>query len=222
MDYNTLTDAFAHNRRSHEHLINLVSNKVDKAAQFALFLGAGASASSGVKTSMQMIAEWRRKLFASYKGPDEFSKWLAKQDWHKSDDEYAILFERVYDQPSQRRAYIEKAVAKAKPSCGYAYLVSLIEKGLFNIVFTTNFDDLLNDACYGFTNTIRPMVCSHDSAVSSVRVMSERPKIVKLHGDFLYDSIKNTTSELQSLEANMRDKLMEFAKEYGLIVVGYG
>ena len=65
------------------------------------------------------------------------------------------------------------------------------------------------------------MICAHDSGVSSVRLMSDRPKVVKLHGDFLYDSIKNTSSELQSLEANMREKFIEFAKEYGLIVVGY-
>jgi tetratricopeptide (TPR) repeat protein len=162
------------------------------------------------------------KLFASYKGSETFTKWLTQQEWHEAEGEYSRLFEIVYDQPSQRRAYIERAVRKAKPGWGYAYLSSLLQAGAFNVVFTTNFDDLLAEACYSFTIGLRPMVCAHDSAVSSVRLMSDRPKIIKLHGDFLYDSIKNTSSELQSLESNMRDKFIEFAKEYGLVVVGYG
>jgi tetratricopeptide (TPR) repeat protein len=221
MDYATFTDAFGHNRRAQQHLLNILSTRVDNSPEFALFLGAGASVTSGVEAASQMISDWQRRLFASYKGPAGFKHWLTDQEWHQVEDEYPRLFELVYDQPSQRRAYIENAVRKARPSWGYAYLVSLIKRGVFNVVFTTNFDDLVNDACYNFTNDMRPMVCAHDSAVSSVRLMSERPKVIKLHGDFLYDSIKNTSSELQSLEANMRDKFIEFAKQYGLVVVGY-
>src|SRR5215813_4715394 len=50
---------------------------------------------------------------------------------------------------------------------------------------------------------------------------SERPKIIKLHGDFLFDNIKNTVSELETLEANMRQKFTQYASEFGLIVIGY-
>ena len=66
------------------------------------------------------------------------------------------------------------------------------------------------------------MVCSHDSAIASIRVTSKRPKVIKLHGDYLYDNIKNTTSETQSLESNTRYKFMEFGKDFGLVVIGYG
>jgi tetratricopeptide (TPR) repeat protein len=97
----------------------------------------------------------------------------------------------------------------------------MIAHNYFNVVFTPNFDDLLNEACCTYADC-RPIVCAHDSAVADVRVTSARPKIVKLHGDFLYDSIKNTVKETETLEKNMRDKFMQFAREYGLIVVGYG
>lgn len=222
MDYAMFSDAYAHNKRSKEHLINLLKTRVDKSSQFALFLGAGASVTSGVSSASEMITRWRKKLYASYKGKLSYSNWLDSQEWYKADDEYSQLFEMVYDQPSQRRAYIEKQVDKTKPGWGYAYLVSLISGGIFNVIFTTNFDDLINDACYSFTNDLRLMVCAHDSAVSSVRLTSQRPKVLKLHGDFLYDSIKNTSTELQSLESNMRDKFVEFAKELGFVVIGYG
>ncbi|WP_326928847.1 SIR2 family protein [Citrobacter sp. RHBSTW-00887] len=91
----------------------------------------------------------------------------------------------------------------------------------FNTVFTTNFDDLLNEACYTFSDSLRPVVCAHDSSINSVRLTSSRPKIIKLHGDFLFDNIKNTIRELESLEDNMRSKFRQFANEFGMIVIGY-
>lgn len=221
MEFSTFANAYSYNRRSKEHLINLIKTRVDQTPEFSLFLGAGASVSSGVKSASEMISDWQKKLFVSTKSEIKFEDWLIKQEWHGADDQYSRLFEKVYDQPAQRRAYIETATKNSKPNWGYAYLSSLIENNLFNVIFTTNFDDLINEACYRFTDELRPMVCAHDSSVSSVRLMSDRPKVIKLHGDFLFDSIKNTSSELQSLEANMRDKFIEFAKEYGLIVVGY-
>lgn len=221
MDFLTFSDAFAHNKRSKQHLINLIMNRVDSSPEFSLFLGAGASITSGIKPANKMIFEWQRQQYASCKATEEFSDWIKSQEWHETDGEYSRLFELVYDQPSQRRAYIESAIKDSRPNLGYAYLTSLVKENIFNVIFTTNFDDLINDSFYRFENELRPMVCAHDSGINSVRLMSDRPKVIKLHGDFLYDSIKNTSSELQSLEGNMRQKFMEFAKEYGLVVVGY-
>ena len=65
-------------------------------------------------------------------------------------------------------------------------------------------------------------MCAHDSAISSITITSKRPKIIKLHGDYLFDDIKSTLRETESLEENIKNKFIEFAKDYGLIVVGYG
>lgn len=102
------------------------------------------------------------------------------------------------------------------------YLVNLIRKNVFNTVFTTNFDDLLNESCYLFSSDVRPLVSAHDSSISTLRITSARPKIIKLHGNFLFDNIKNTIRELESLEDNMRRKFKQYATEYGMIVIGYG
>src|SRR5436189_4493589 len=75
--------------------------------------------------------------------------------------------------------------------------------------------------CYSFTDDVKPICCAHDSSIRTVRITSKRPKIIKLHGDFLYDNIKNTLKELESLEQNMRDKFKQYAREFGLIVIGY-
>ncbi len=211
----------AHNKRDKAHLINLITRRSGDTPSFALLIGAGASASSGVKTSSQMIIEWRHQMYKHSKISNPFKEWLEEQDWYEDDEEYSILFEKVYDQPSQRRIYIEECVTEAKPSWGYIYLSNIIAHNYFNAVFTPNFDDLMNEACFLYAD-LRPIVCAHDSAVAEIRVTSARPKIIKLHGDFLYDSIKNTIRETETLEKNMRDKIMQFSREYGLVVIGYG
>jgi hypothetical protein len=210
------------NVKPQSHLINILKSTRDHHPNFVLMLGAGASASSGVKLVCDMISEWREVNYKMYKGSSEsFDSFLQRSPWHQSPQEYSLLFEMLYDQPSQRREYIESCIKDSKPSWGYIYLVNLLKNHVFNTVFTTNFDDLLNEACYQFSNEMRPIVCAHDSSINSIRITSARPKIIKLHGDFLFDNIKNTIRELESLEQNTKDKFKQFASEYGFIVIGY-
>lgn len=210
-----------HNKRDKSHLIRLISRRSSGTPNFALLLGAGASFSSGVKTAGQMIEEWRKQLYLQSASKVPLEEWVKLQDWYEDDEEYSILFEKVCDQRSQRRIYVEDCVKDAKPSWGYIYLANLIANACMNVIFTPNFDDLINEACFVYTD-LKPIVCAHDSAVSDIRITSARPKIIKLHGDFLYDSIKNTVKETETLEKNMRDKFLQFAREYGLVVIGYG
>lgn len=209
------------NQRDKIHLINLIDRRSNNTPNFALLIGAGASASSGVKTSNEMIIEWRRQLYEESKSTKPFEEWLKDQDFYGDDEEYGILFEKLCDQRSQRRIYIEECVKDAKPSWGYIYLANIIAHNYFNVTFTPNFDDLLNEACCLYAD-LKPIACAHDSAVADIRITSTRPKIIKLHGDFLYDSIKNTLRETENLEENMREKFKQFAREYGLVVIGYG
>ena len=208
-------------RKPAEHLMHIILTRNDTVPNFSLLLGAGASATSGVRTAQDMIEEWRTLLFNRAHSNDGYLKWLEAQPWFEHDDEYCILFETIYDQPSQRRVYVEECVKDAHPNWGYVYLTNLLSNRFFDVVFTTNFDDLLNEACYLYSEGLRPIVAAHDSAIQGIRVTSGRPKIIKLHGDFLYDNIKNTLAELETLETNTKKKLNQFAQEYGLIVLGY-
>ena len=53
-----------YNKRSPEHLINLIRQRSNNVPNFALLMGAGASVSSGIKSSSNMIKEWREQLYA--------------------------------------------------------------------------------------------------------------------------------------------------------------
>lgn len=209
-----------YNTRSPEHLINLIRQRSNGVPNFAILIGAGASVSSGIKSSRSMIKEWREQLYLESNSELSFQEWLENQNWYNIEKEYSILFEKLYDGPGQRRIYIETCIEGANPSWGYIYLSNIIANNYFNVVFTPNFDDLLNEACFRYAQC-KPVVCAHDSEVLSVRVTQARPKIIKLHGDFLYENIKNTVKETENLEKNMRDKFIQFCREYGLITIGY-
>ena len=204
--------------------MHVVKTRNSNVPNFSLLLGSGASATSGVKTAQELIKNWHSLLLKREGLSEEdtgFKKRLSDFPWHDHEDEYSLLFEEIFDQPSQRRVYIEECLEDAHPGWGYVYLTSLLSNRYFDIVFTTNFDDLLNEACYLYSDGLRPIVAAHDSAIQGIRVTASRPKIIKLHGDFLYDNIKNTIAELETLEINTKRKLSQFAKEYGLVVIGY-
>ncbi|ELB2060280.1 SIR2 family protein [Vibrio parahaemolyticus] len=200
--------------KPHKHLIHIL--KTTSNPNFTLFLGAGASVTSGVSHAGELIKQWRAAYSNMYP-----QKNIEKEYWYDKPTEYSELFETLYDQPSQRREFIESCIKDAIPSWGYIYLSNLLKNNVFNTVFTTNFDDLINEACYSFSTDLKPLVSAHDSSISSVRLTSPRPKIIKLHGDFLFDNIKNTVRELESLEDNMRAKFRQYASEFGMIVIGY-
>ena len=174
------------------------------------------------------MQEWRAKVYKDLKGVTQecpvvqMKQWLSENasDWYDENREYASLIERIYPLPANRRTFIEKEVADTIPSIGYAYLVRLAEAGHLRTIFTTNFDDLLNEAFYQFSSE-RALVCAHDSSVHTISITSRRTKIIKLHGDYLFDDLQNTSKETQSLDDNMKEKLGEFLKEYGLIIAGY-
>ncbi|MEP8911148.1 SIR2 family protein [Enterobacter mori] len=214
-------------KRSVKDLADYIKIRSGSSPNYSLFLGAGASVTSGIRTGYELVQEWREEIytrFSQHPYPNHVKarEWLAEQhpDWYDQNNEYSSLFEKKFDLPSQRRRFVELQVDKKLPSIGYAYLVELFESKFFDTVFTTNFDDLINEAFYQFSSD-RPLLCAHDSSIKGVSVTSSRPKIIKLHGDYLFDSIKSSLKETESLENNTREKLIEFTKEYGLIFVGY-
>lgn len=212
-----------HKEKSVSDLIRFLNIRCDDTPNYSLLLGSACSITSGIKSGEQLINEWKKEIAITNKIPEdseEYNKFFESQDWYDDRNPYSSLFEKRYDLQRQRRSFVENEVANKNPSIGYAYLVKLIEQNYFNAVFTTNFDDLLNEAFYRFSN-VRPVVCAHDSAISSITITSKRPKIIKLHGDYLFEDIKSTLRETESLEGNMKNKFIEFSKDYGLIVVGY-
>lgn len=204
-------------------------------------LGAGASRAAGIKTGWDMIWDFKRSIYRSQKGvrdsalPDNtdirarrlIQRYFDEtEDYPPSDDptEYAAYFEAAYHAESDRRRYIEEAVSSARPTHGHRVLVALMDKNLCDIVWTTNFDRLVEDAAaarFGTTGRLTDGDLNNPSTVVEAISESRWPVYGKLHGDFQSRSLKNTGSELQSQEETLRRALVDACRTRGLAIVGY-
>lgn len=212
-----------------------------RARSLMWFLGAGASASGGVPTARDMVWEFKQQLFISQRRSspqavaDLSSQVVRAQLQAHIDaserfppfdaaDEYAALFEAVFPAEVDRRAYLDAKLAGAKMSYGHLALASLMRAGLARLVWTTNFDPLVADACAKVFNATGPLTTadldSPDLAAQSIA--EERwPIEVKLHGDFRSRRLKNTSDELRHQDARLRRMLVDSCRRFGLVVAGY-
>lgn len=211
----------------------------------AWFLGAGASAASGIPTGYAMIRDFKAQIFCRETNLSKREIDTADPVWIDRIDaffrqtallppdgdptEYAKAFEAVYPESRHRRQYIDDAISKGTPCFGHKVLGSLMAAGKVDCVFTTNFDPLIEESANS-ANTIlpvdaqnRPTVAAIDSADRAMRCLNESdwPLVAKLHGDYQSIAIKNTGSELQEQDARMRHVLVESGKRFGMIFVGY-
>lgn len=198
-----------------------------KNPRFAFFLGAGASRQSGIITAGEMIRHFKERIITEccpddLKTEQEKEQWLKAQEWYQGEgSEYCKLFEQYEPKEIGRQRYIESIIEGQAPSFGYVVLANLMASNYINTIVTTNFDDLIYSACTSYTS-IRPIVFAYGILASEMRITAQRPKILKLHGDYLYSTLKNTNSEIAWQDPNMARQLTQVLGEYGLIVVGYG
>jgi tetratricopeptide (TPR) repeat protein len=192
------------------------------AREFAVFLGAGASRSSGVPVASEMVAEWRARAYHEQgQTTSPLDEWLKHQSWHQDEGtEYSNLFEFLYPNARARQKYVETKIENAFPNWGYVYLANIIQSGHFNLIFTTNFDDLVAEALTRFLR-YNPVICAAESDVETINTSTARAKIIKLHGDYLFKRLKNTVEELDQLDPVMAKKFREFSQQCGLLVLGY-
>jgi len=197
--------------------------------KFSIFLGAGCSVSSGIPTAGNLVENWLPRLKKLETGKDgDLNNWLIKQfpDYNKNNAAkyYGDVIERMFPTSIERQKEIEKLVEGKSPAFGYSVLATLMSHSIygkhFNIVLTTNFDDLITDALYLYTNK-KPLVIYHESLIGFVRISKTQPLIIKLHGDARL-APKNIEAEIKTLNENVKKVLKNLLMEVGLIFIGYG
>lgn len=205
------------------------------------FLGAGASASAGVPSAMDLVWDFKRLLYCTSQkipvravqdllDPQTRRRLQAHFDSLRSypgedtDAEYAAYFEAAFPAEADRRRYIEQAVADRTPAFGHIALAALVGLKKIQVMATTNFDRLVEDALSRqLGSTAAFVVATMDTAPIAMESLNafKRPLCLKLHGDFLSTRLKNTTTELREQDVELRRALVESCKRFGLVVVGY-
>ncbi|MFN0317116.1 MAG: hypothetical protein ACKVQA_19005 [Burkholderiales bacterium] len=132
---------------------------INKNIQHAVFLGAGASISSGIPSASACIWEWKRSIFVTNNPglesqfrelslpsvKDRIQKWLdAQRTFPKSGapEEYGFYINACYPRQDDRRAYFASYLAQSQSHIGYQLLALMARAGTISSVWTTNFDAL--------------------------------------------------------------------------------
>ncbi len=212
-----------------------------RAGNLMWLLGAGASASAGIPTAADMIWEFKQQLFisqrkVSHKSVADLSNPAIRSQLQAfidssgrlstagSQDEYATLFEAVYPAESDRRIYLDAKMVGAKLSYGHLAIATLMHAQLTRLVWTTNFDPLVADACakvYDGTGPLTTVALDAPDLAAQCIGEGRWPIEVKLHGDFRSRRLKNTSDELRHQDKRLRQLLVDSCRRFGLVVVGY-
>jgi hypothetical protein len=190
---------------------------------YAFFLGSGVSRDAGVPTGGEVfwraVGELYRLETATSETPDDgLREWLEQTE--RADLGYSDILELITPDQATRRDYLAKHFEGIEPGPTHERLADFAARGLIRVFVTTNFDRLLERALQA--RGIEPIVVTSDAdlAVAPGREHA-RCYVLKPHGDYLQQTIRNTPAELAVLEPAMTAELAEVFSRYGLVVLGY-
>ncbi len=188
--------------------------------KFCFVLGAGASITSGIKSGQELVDIWEKELLE--RNGTAHSNWKSENGITEENQYsfYSQYYERRFNrQPIDGYNYLEKLMEHAKPNAGYVMLAYLLTKTPHNVVITTNFDHLVEDAV-SYYSQVLPLVIGHEALAHYITGHVTRPTIVKIHRDLLFDP-KNKTNELEVLHDNWKNALNVIFTNYHPIFIGY-
>ncbi|HKB50375.1 MAG TPA: SIR2 family protein [Solirubrobacterales bacterium] len=190
----------------------------------AFLLGSGVSREAGVPTGQQVfwqaVGELYRLEEKTSETPDEneLGEWLKKTD--REGLGYSAILELIAPDPANRRDYLAKHFEGREPGPAHHVLASLAEAKAIRVFITTNFDRLLEHALQA--RGIEPVIITSAADLASApRREHADCYVLKPHGDYLQETIRNTPSELEELEPEIAAELEEIFERFGVVVLGY-
>jgi SIR2-like domain len=190
----------------------------------ACLFGAGVSIDAGVPTAWEIRRDGFRRLYQQETGATEspsdeqLGEWL-KQNGHEHLD-YPEVLDVIAPDRAIRRALLAGYFDGAEPGEAHERLADLAASGIIRVFITTNFDRLLEQALAA--RGVHPVVVSDDATLGAAPSREHAPVfIVKAYGDYMQETIRNTTEELSELPAGLTDELRLIVDRHGLLVLGW-
>ena len=186
---------------------------------FVLFLGAGASLTSGIPKMQELVEKFLIDMSIpamSVKRMDEFEKiklfseLLENQSKHERFDWFYLLFK------------------DATPSEGYKALAALIREGYFDIILSTNVDALLEESLKNDPKLREKDISilirdrePQEFIIDQLNNKNPRIKLIKLHGDLMSRILYFTPTETFEFPPKISDELTRLFLTRDLLMVGY-
>jgi hypothetical protein len=205
-------------------IVSLSVALAEAPGSYAFFLGSGVSRDAGVPTGGEVfwlaVGDLYRLENVSEQTPaeDALRTWLTETD--RAALGYSDILERIAPDAATRRDYLAKHFEGVEPGPTHERLADLADRGVVRVFVTTNFDRLLEQALR--TRGIEPIVVTSDTDFDVAPGREHaRCYVLKPHGDYLQQTIRNTPAELAQLPLAMTAELEEVVSRYGLVVLGY-
>lgn len=212
-----------------------------RAKRISWLFGAGTSVSAGLPSAYDLIWDFKRRIYCSEQGialnrfsnlsdrglRNQLQSYFDKSGNCPSKDapqEYSYYFERAFPKAIDRKEYLDILLSGMQLSYGHKVIGLLMKKGYINYIFTTNFDKAFeNTAVQVFQNTENWYKTDLDSADIGLKLFqaSKVPLIIKMHGDYLSEKLKNITEELQYQDSKLRHILTTTSYTNGIGMMGY-
>lgn len=236
-------------RISTKLLVDTLKESTHYGQRFCFILGSGASIKSGIPMGRTLEMLWMDEIMknpADYERiaaelknrkiiENDFSTlkeaWEAAKRYEetnhkegkpiKSEYYFDIYKLRFFMDRHNGYKFLETLMEDAKPSIGYRALAQLLAEDTgFDIVITTNFDSLTEDALFIYTDK-RPIVVAHESLADYIEFSKkQRPVIAKVHRGLFY-APKNDRESTSKLSDEWTKVLSRVFATYTPIVIGY-
>ena len=218
----------------------LIAHICERSQNYAWFLGAGASRSAGLPTANDIIWDLKRNYYCQQENQDvkrhelqvesvraKIQTYFAANGFppDSATDAYSTYFEKIFaDDRERQRKYIKARFTDDRISLtvGSRVLGALISCGLSRIVFTTNFDNVIERSVAEVGGQdLLPFHLEGSSAAARALDNEEFPIYCKLHGDFRFDNLKNLTEDLRRQNDQLAACFINASNRFGMIVNGY-
>ena len=146
---------------------------------------------------------------------------IRQLDYDFPGEDYFTLYDLCYgSNPQEGKRYLTRKMSEAQPSRGYYLLAKLMNGTGNNVVITTNFDHLTEEA-FTLNHLGFPQVLDANTAHEMQGIPPEIPIVAKVHGDAMLNPF-NRSRELKKLAPVWRERLSAIFASYIPIVIGYG
>jgi hypothetical protein len=189
---------------------------------YAVLLGSGISRSAGQMGAWEILD----KLITSYaatQGVDLEADGLRATDWWYQKMGVSADYSQVLEQLERTRGGRQKRLATyfpvATPSPAHQDLAKLCASGKVQVILTTNFDQLMEQAL--IEHHVHHQVVNEHTVTGMQPLVRGLVTVIKVNGDYLSLGMRNTSLELARYTRPLTTTLREVLRDFGLIVVGW-
>lgn len=196
---------------------------------YALLLGSGISAPSGIPTGWSVLMDLIRKIAVMDGSPkiDDPEKWYI--DKYGSNPDYSDILSKLVKTQTERvnllRPYFEptpeeKENGLKEPTKAHRAIAKMAKNGYLKVILTTNFDRLLEKA-FEDEGIIPHVIYHEDDIDGAIPLVHAQCTIVKINGDYIDCRFKNTTEELSLYSDKLNNYLTKIFEDFGIITCGW-